>query len=103
MFVLSLQVSMSVVVANVTLVDNGVGIISFIFAPPSLSHMYSNKTVHIQVRGWTAAELLSGSCLCPCAVCYGCQSGLLYHPYSPRSWKYVLLCQSQIYCIRSLR
>uniref|UniRef100_A0AAR2IPV4 Polycystic kidney and hepatic disease 1 (autosomal recessive)-like 1 n=1 Tax=Pygocentrus nattereri TaxID=42514 RepID=A0AAR2IPV4_PYGNA len=42
------QVSMSVIVSNVTLVDNGMGIMSLIYGPPSLSHVYSNKTVLVQ-------------------------------------------------------
>lgn len=44
------QTIMDVIVSNVTLVDNGLGIMSLIFAPPSLSHAYADKTVHIQVR-----------------------------------------------------
>lgn len=42
---------MNVTVANVTLVDNGMGIMPFIFAPPSLTHEYAYKTAQIQVRG----------------------------------------------------
>ncbi|XP_066530272.1 fibrocystin-L-like [Hoplias malabaricus] len=42
------QVSMSVVVSNVTLVDNGIGIASFIYEPPSVTHLYSNKTMLVQ-------------------------------------------------------
>ncbi|XP_036421459.1 fibrocystin-L-like [Colossoma macropomum] len=42
------QVSMSMIVSNVTLVDNGMGIMSLIYGPPSLSHVYSNKTVLVQ-------------------------------------------------------
>ncbi|XP_029299003.1 LOW QUALITY PROTEIN: PKHD1 like 1, tandem duplicate 1 [Cottoperca gobio] len=42
------QVIMSVIIANVTLVDNGLGIMPVIYAPPSLSHAYSDKTVHVQ-------------------------------------------------------
>lgn len=44
------QIIMSVVISNVTLVDNGLGIMSLIYAPPSLSHAYADKTVHIQVQ-----------------------------------------------------
>ncbi|KAG9339164.1 hypothetical protein JZ751_024022 [Albula glossodonta] len=42
------QVTMSVQIRNISLIDNGMGIFSIIFTPPSLSHQYSNKTVHIQ-------------------------------------------------------
>lgn len=47
---LDFQTYTSVHISNVTLVDNGMGIIPLIYEPPSLSHMYSNKTVQIQVR-----------------------------------------------------
>ncbi|XP_036067199.1 fibrocystin-L-like [Oryzias melastigma] len=39
---------MDVVISNVTLVDNGMGIMPLIYAPPSLSHAYADKTVQIQ-------------------------------------------------------
>ncbi|XP_062385127.1 fibrocystin-L-like [Sardina pilchardus] len=40
---------MSVQIANVTLVDNGMGIMPIIYSPPSLSHLYdSDKAVHVQ-------------------------------------------------------
>ncbi|MCJ8746157.1 hypothetical protein PDJAM_G00138700 [Pangasius djambal] len=42
------QVYMSVVVSNVTLVDNGMGIMPLIYEPPSVSHAYSNKTALVQ-------------------------------------------------------
>ncbi|KPP78019.1 fibrocystin-L-like, partial [Scleropages formosus] len=42
------QVSMNVEVSNITLVDNGMGISSYIYSPPSVYHLYSNKHVHIQ-------------------------------------------------------
>ncbi|KAI4871505.1 hypothetical protein NFI96_027165, partial [Prochilodus magdalenae] len=42
------QVPMSVIVSNVTLVDNGLGIASLIYEPASVSHVYSNKTVLVQ-------------------------------------------------------
>ncbi|XP_038580507.1 PKHD1 like 1, tandem duplicate 1 [Micropterus salmoides] len=42
------QTITDVVVSNVTLVDNGMGIMPLIFAPPSLSHAYADKTVTIQ-------------------------------------------------------
>lgn len=44
------KVYMSVVVSNVILVDNGMGIMSLIYEPPSVTHEYSNKTVLVQVR-----------------------------------------------------
>lgn len=44
------KVFMSIVVSNVTLVDNGMGIISLIYEPPSVTHEYSSKTVVVQVR-----------------------------------------------------
>ncbi|KAK3532561.1 hypothetical protein QTP86_024146, partial [Hemibagrus guttatus] len=42
------QVYMSIVVSNVTLVDNGMGIMPLIYEPPSSSHEYSNKTILIK-------------------------------------------------------
>ncbi|XP_075907773.1 fibrocystin-L-like [Nelusetta ayraudi] len=42
------QTFMDIVISNVTLVDNGLGIMSLIYAPPSLSHVFANKTVHVQ-------------------------------------------------------
>ncbi|XP_069572864.1 fibrocystin-L-like [Brachyistius frenatus] len=42
------QTIMNVMISNVTLVDNGMGIMPIIFAPPSLSHAYADKTVKIQ-------------------------------------------------------
>uniref|UniRef100_UPI003AACF14E PKHD1 like 1, tandem duplicate 1 n=1 Tax=Centroberyx gerrardi TaxID=166262 RepID=UPI003AACF14E len=42
------QTVIDVIVANVTLVDNGMGVMPLIFAPPSLSHMFADKTVQIQ-------------------------------------------------------
>uniref|UniRef100_A0A3Q3X6F5 Uncharacterized protein n=1 Tax=Mola mola TaxID=94237 RepID=A0A3Q3X6F5_MOLML len=42
------QIIMSVVISNVTLVDNGLGIMSLIYAPPSVSHKFADKPVHIQ-------------------------------------------------------
>lgn len=41
---------MRIVVSNVTLVDNGLGIMPLIYAPPSLSHAFADKPVHVQVR-----------------------------------------------------
>ncbi|TKS89105.1 Fibrocystin-L Polycystic kidney and hepatic disease 1-like protein 1 [Collichthys lucidus] len=43
-----LQTSMSVVIANMTMVDNKMSIMSLIYGPPSLAHLYADKTVHIQ-------------------------------------------------------
>nr|XP_061786823.1 fibrocystin-L-like [Nerophis lumbriciformis] len=42
------QSFMNVMVANVTLVDNGMGIMPLIYAPPSLSHAYADKWVHVE-------------------------------------------------------
>ncbi|XP_066572050.1 PKHD1 like 1, tandem duplicate 1 isoform X2 [Amia ocellicauda] len=42
------QTEMSVQISNITLVDNGMGIMSIIFTPPSVLHLYSDKTVQIQ-------------------------------------------------------
>uniref|UniRef100_A0AAY5ETB4 Polycystic kidney and hepatic disease 1 (autosomal recessive)-like 1 n=1 Tax=Electrophorus electricus TaxID=8005 RepID=A0AAY5ETB4_ELEEL len=39
------QVSMSVLISNVTLVDNGMGIMPLIYGPSAVTHEYSNKTV----------------------------------------------------------
>jgi len=41
---------MNVLVSNVSLIDNGMGIMSLIYSPPSLSHTYSDKIVRVQVR-----------------------------------------------------
>lgn len=49
-FLCPTQIIMSVVISNVTLVDNGLGIMSLIYAPPSVSHKFADKPVHIQVR-----------------------------------------------------
>ncbi|XP_068603731.1 PKHD1 like 1, tandem duplicate 1 [Brachionichthys hirsutus] len=43
-----LQTSMNVIVSNVTLVDNGLGIMSLIYGPPSPSHLFAEKNVQIQ-------------------------------------------------------
>ncbi|KAK9526506.1 hypothetical protein VZT92_015203 [Zoarces viviparus] len=42
------QTIMSVIVSNVTLVDNGMGVMPLVYAPPSLSHTYADKSVHVQ-------------------------------------------------------
>ncbi|KAI7798959.1 putative fibrocystin-L, partial [Triplophysa rosa] len=47
-FGIYVQVSMNVFVSNVTLVDNGMGIMPIIYKPPSVSHEYANKTVRVQ-------------------------------------------------------
>uniref|UniRef100_A0A3B3YLL5 G8 domain-containing protein n=1 Tax=Poecilia mexicana TaxID=48701 RepID=A0A3B3YLL5_9TELE len=47
-FAIYFQVVMDVVVSNVTLVDNGMGIMPLVFGPPSLSHAYADKSVHVQ-------------------------------------------------------
>lgn len=41
---------MNVQIANVTLVDNGMGIMPIVYSPPSLSHLYADKTIHIEVH-----------------------------------------------------
>lgn len=43
---------MNVMISNVTLVDNGMGVMPLIYGPPSVSHAFADKTVHIQVRGF---------------------------------------------------
>uniref|UniRef100_A0A8C5N9V4 Fibrocystin-L-like n=1 Tax=Gouania willdenowi TaxID=441366 RepID=A0A8C5N9V4_GOUWI len=42
------QTVMDVLVHNVTLVDNGMGIMPLVFAPPSLFHAFADKAVHVQ-------------------------------------------------------
>uniref|UniRef100_A0A8D3DR72 PKHD1 like 1, tandem duplicate 2 n=1 Tax=Scophthalmus maximus TaxID=52904 RepID=A0A8D3DR72_SCOMX len=42
------QTIMDVVISNVTLVDNGMGVMPLIFAPASVSHMYADKKAQIQ-------------------------------------------------------
>uniref|UniRef100_A0AAQ5X4Y6 Polycystic kidney and hepatic disease 1 (autosomal recessive)-like 1 n=1 Tax=Amphiprion ocellaris TaxID=80972 RepID=A0AAQ5X4Y6_AMPOC len=42
------QTIMNMVISNVTLVDNGMGIMPLTFAPPSLSHAFADKTVKVQ-------------------------------------------------------
>ncbi|KAJ8334858.1 hypothetical protein SKAU_G00404970 [Synaphobranchus kaupii] len=41
------QVAMSVYVQDITLIDNGMGILPIVFSPPSLFHEYSDKAVHV--------------------------------------------------------
>lgn len=41
---------MRIVISNVTLVDNGLGIMPLVYAPPALSHAFADKPVHVQVR-----------------------------------------------------
>ncbi|XP_073714826.1 fibrocystin-L [Misgurnus anguillicaudatus] len=47
-FGIYVQVSMNVYISNVTLVDNGMGIMPIIYSPPSVSHEYDDKTVYVQ-------------------------------------------------------
>ncbi|XP_051729532.1 LOW QUALITY PROTEIN: fibrocystin-L-like [Ctenopharyngodon idella] len=47
-FGIYVQVPMNVLVSNVSLIDNGMGIMSLIYGPPSLSHSYSDKIVRVQ-------------------------------------------------------
>ncbi|XP_073714829.1 fibrocystin-L [Misgurnus anguillicaudatus] len=47
-FGIYVQVSMNVYISNVTLVDNGMGIMPIIYSPPSISHAYADKTVRVQ-------------------------------------------------------
>ncbi|XP_026145815.1 PKHD1 like 1, tandem duplicate 1 isoform X2 [Carassius auratus] len=47
-FGIYVQVSMTVLISNVSLIDNGMGIMSLIYSPSSLSHEYSDKTVRVQ-------------------------------------------------------
>ncbi|NP_001305057.1 PKHD1 like 1, tandem duplicate 1 isoform X1 [Danio rerio] len=47
-FGIYVQVSMSVLISNVSLIDNGMGIMSLIYEPPAVSHRYSDKTVRVQ-------------------------------------------------------
>ncbi|XP_029369318.1 PKHD1 like 1, tandem duplicate 1 isoform X2 [Echeneis naucrates] len=42
------QTIMNMVVSNVTLVDNGMGVMPLVYAPPSVSHTFADKPVHIQ-------------------------------------------------------
>ncbi|MBN3294523.1 PKHL1 protein, partial [Polypterus senegalus] len=42
------QTEMSMQVSNVTLVDNGMGIMPMSYKPPSVSHSYSDKTIEIK-------------------------------------------------------
>ncbi|XP_035537797.1 PKHD1 like 1, tandem duplicate 1 [Morone saxatilis] len=45
---ISIQTIMNIVISNVTLVDNGLGVMPLIYAPPSVSHTYADKSVHIE-------------------------------------------------------
>uniref|UniRef100_A0AAV2K2L6 G8 domain-containing protein n=1 Tax=Knipowitschia caucasica TaxID=637954 RepID=A0AAV2K2L6_KNICA len=42
------QVTQSMVISNVTLVDNGLGVLSLIYTPASITHKYSDKRVTIE-------------------------------------------------------
>ncbi|KAM9824037.1 PKHD1 like 1, tandem duplicate 1 [Neosynchiropus ocellatus] len=41
------QTNMNIIISDVTLVDNGMGIFSIIYRPPSLLHQYADKSVEI--------------------------------------------------------
>ncbi|KAM8882915.1 PKHD1 like 1, tandem duplicate 1 [Synchiropus picturatus] len=41
------QTQMNIIISDVTLVDNGMGIFSIIYKPPSLLHQYADKSVEI--------------------------------------------------------
>uniref|UniRef100_A0A3B4ZZ57 PKHD1 like 1 n=1 Tax=Stegastes partitus TaxID=144197 RepID=A0A3B4ZZ57_9TELE len=42
------QNTINMVISNVTLVDNGMGVMPLTYAPPSLSHAFADKTVKVQ-------------------------------------------------------
>ncbi|KAG2464816.1 PKHL1 protein, partial [Polypterus senegalus] len=44
------QTYMNVQISNVTLVDNGMGIMPMSYTPPSVSHQYSNRTIQIEIN-----------------------------------------------------
>ncbi|KAA0710209.1 Fibrocystin-L Polycystic kidney and hepatic disease 1-like protein 1 [Triplophysa tibetana] len=44
----AIEVSMNVLISNVNLVDNGMGIMPIIYKPPSISHEYEDKSVRVQ-------------------------------------------------------
>ena len=45
------QTASNVIVAEVTLADNGLGLMPLVYSPPSLAHLYADKTIRVQVRG----------------------------------------------------
>ena len=45
------QTRSSVIVAEVTLADNGLGLMPLVYSPPSLLHLYADKTIRVQVCG----------------------------------------------------
>ncbi|KAA0710214.1 Fibrocystin-L Polycystic kidney and hepatic disease 1-like protein 1 [Triplophysa tibetana] len=47
-FGIYIQVSMNVFISNVTLADNGMGIMPIIYSPPSVNHEYADKTIRVQ-------------------------------------------------------
>ncbi|KAM9737277.1 LOW QUALITY PROTEIN: PKHD1 like 1, tandem duplicate 1 [Menidia menidia] len=55
------QVSMSVVISNVTLVENGMGVMPLVYGPPSLSHALADKTVLVQ-DSWIVGSSPSFNC-----------------------------------------
>ncbi|KAM6899772.1 PKHD1 like 1, tandem duplicate 1 [Xenentodon cancila] len=67
-FAIYVQVPMDVIISNVTLVDNGMGIMPLIYTPPSVSHEYANRTVGVQNAlivgsspGFNCSDTLSSS------------------------------------------
>ncbi|KAM4573877.1 fibrocystin-L-like [Odontesthes bonariensis] len=55
------QVTMNVSISNVTLVENGMGVMPFIYGPPSLSHAYADKSVQVQ-NSWIVGSNPSFNC-----------------------------------------
>ena len=45
------QTPSNVIVAEVTLADNGLGLMPLVYSPPSLLHLYADKTIRVRVRG----------------------------------------------------
>ncbi|CAL8293184.1 unnamed protein product [Merluccius merluccius] len=43
-----IQTPSNIIVAEVTLADNGMGLMPMVYSPPSLSHAYADKTVHVR-------------------------------------------------------
>uniref|UniRef100_A0A8C5AWE7 PKHD1 like 1, tandem duplicate 1 n=1 Tax=Gadus morhua TaxID=8049 RepID=A0A8C5AWE7_GADMO len=44
------QTASNVIVAGVTLADNGLGLMPLVYSPPSLPHLYADKTIRVRVR-----------------------------------------------------
>ncbi|KAM4540003.1 PKHD1 like 1, tandem duplicate 1 [Odontesthes bonariensis] len=55
------QVTMNVSISNVTLVENGMGVMPLIYGPPSLSHAYADKSVQVQ-NSWIVGSSPSFNC-----------------------------------------